>query len=613
MAGDDSPPAARTTLQCVVTNHLPQGSPTRALLSRESHGGSVRAVAAGRPPNLRGMRPGYEMGDDLHGEPGDAASRCPLIFVNLPREQVEVSSGRWMPVNALDALRFILQQARARFTHAVGSRVPVVVNLSYGSTAGSHSGGAMFECALDELLAADEHLAVTLAAGNSRDAESHAQLDVPARRSASLGLFVPPSTPFDTFVEFWLPPKADLSTITVTVTTPEGLEMAVSGSKRESVLEDGFTSTDTPEVRARKRTAALFLFPKVVQATDRTMVTLVVCGTVHSPRRQTLATAGPWRVTVKNGGKSALRVQCWVERDEVGTRRPQAARFFSVKVEKRGFERVIRTTNTLSNLGGTRFDLESQLLGLQGNDAEVARRTRERDLAQLTAGLGAADAARVTAAYDYNVALRQQITETQAAQTAAAELATAQQRAADQASQAAQQIQAAWQSLSDSLFDEVARIRGLLTGSAVDSLGGAQTSFTIATAQARAGDQAAAKQLPALSQALLALAESQATSAFDLARIRGATAQSLQQTGLQLAGNYSLALPSNAAPLPLVPRYQPSADAASQSTAALLSEIAQLREDQRAQAAAMASLQKRLLDLITRWETNGIPEVRSTA
>lgn len=324
--------------------------PNRALLSRESHGGSVMAVAAGRPPNLRGMRPGYEMGDDLHGEPGDAASRCPLIFVNLPREQVEVSSGRWMPVNALDALRFILQQARARFTHAVGSRVPVVVNLSYGSTAGSHSGGAMFECALDELLAADEHLAATLAAGNSRDAESHAQLDVPARRSASLGLFVPPSTPFDTFVEFWLPPKADLSTITVTVTTPEGLEMAVSGSKRESVLEDGFTSTDTPEVRARKRTAALFLFPKVVQATDRTMVTLVVCGTVHSPRRQTLATAGPWRVTVKNGGKSALRVQCWVERDEVGTRRPQAARFFSVKVEKRGFERVIRTTNTLSNL-----------------------------------------------------------------------------------------------------------------------------------------------------------------------------------------------------------------------------------------------------------------------
>ncbi len=324
--------------------------PNRALLSRESHGGSVMAVAAGQSPNLRGMRPCYGQGDDLHGEPGDAASRCPLIFVNLPREQVEVSSGRWMPVNALDALRFIVQEARTRFMRAGGSRVPVAVNLSYGSTAGSHCGEAIFECAMDELLAADDRLAITLAAGNSRDAESHAELDVPARRSASLGLFVPTSTPFDTFVEFWLPPRADLSTIEVSVTTPEGLVMAVSGSQRESVLAEPFAPADGPEQWARKRTAALFLFPKVVQATDRTMATLVVCGTVHSARRDTLATAGPWRVTVRNRGKSALNVQCWAERDEVGTRRAQAARFFSVEGENRRFKRAVRTTNTLSNL-----------------------------------------------------------------------------------------------------------------------------------------------------------------------------------------------------------------------------------------------------------------------
>lgn len=323
--------------------------PNRALLSRESHGGSVLAVAAGHPPNLCGMRPHYELGGDLHGEPDDAASCCPLIFVNLPREQVEVSSGRWMPVNALDALRFILQEARARYTGPDAALVPLVVNLSYGSTAGSHSGGAMFECALDELLAADEHLSVTLAAGNSREAESHAELDVPAGGSVSLGLFVPTSTPFDTFAEFWLPPNADLSTIEVSVTTPEGSVMVVSGSQRESVLAKPFTSTDA-EDRARKRTAALFLFPRVVQAVDRTMATLVVCGTVHSGRRDTLAIAGPWRVSVKNGGESALNVQCWAERDEVGTRRAQAARFFSLEAEMRRSECVIRTTNTLSNL-----------------------------------------------------------------------------------------------------------------------------------------------------------------------------------------------------------------------------------------------------------------------
>jgi len=51
------------------------------------------------------------------------------------------------------------------------------------------------------------------------------------------------------------------------------------------------------------------------------------------------------------------------------------------KASEEAAAKVRALADVLANLGGTRFDLENQLLGLQGNTAEVARRTRERDLA----------------------------------------------------------------------------------------------------------------------------------------------------------------------------------------------------------------------------------------
>jgi hypothetical protein len=78
-------------------------------------------------------------------------------------------------------------------------------------------------------------------------------------------------------------------------------------------------------------------------------------------------------------------------------------------------------------------------------------------------------------------------------------------------------------------MDEVARIRGLMSGGAT-SMAGAQSSFAIATAQARAGDQDAAKLLPGLSKTLLDLAEQNAVSMVELRRIQGMTAASLMET-----------------------------------------------------------------------------------
>jgi phage-related minor tail protein len=279
----------------------------------------------------------------------------------------------------------------------------------------------------------------------------------------------------------------------------------------------------------------------------------------------------------------------------------------------------------LSDLAGTRFDLENQLLGLNGNAGEVARRTRERDLAGLTQGLSATDAARVTAAYDYNLALRQQIEATTAAQEAAQKLAEEQTRAADEAQRAADQFRDAWQSITDTLFDEVARIRGLLGLGGSDSLASAQSRFAITTAQARAGDQEAAKLLPGLSQTLLELAGANATSLLELQRIRAQVAASLEQTGTGLAGRFGLKVPSFDVGTNYVPRDMlalvhegeaivPKAyNNQGGSNGALVSEVRALREDNKAQALAIVRLQAEMNRTLKKWDGEGLPVERVEA
>ena len=285
----------------------------------------------------------------------------------------------------------------------------------------------------------------------------------------------------------------------------------------------------------------------------------------------------------------------------------------------------------LAGLGDIRFDLEQQLLQAQGNNPEAARLLRERDLARLTAGLSADQAAQIVAAYDYNEALRAQITATTEARQAADALAAEQARAADEAQRAADAFRSAWQSVADSLFEEVSRIRGLLqSGPGGLTLAAAQAQFAIATGQARAGDQDAARSLPGLSQTLLELATANAGSLLELNRIRAQIAASLEQTGTGLAGRFGLTVPRLSTGTNLVPRdmlamlhegeavvprpFNPAAGgAAGVEGGAVLREISGLREDQRAQSLSVVRLQTEMNRILKTWDGNGLPTERVEA
>lgn len=126
--------------------------------------------------------------------------------------------------------------------------------------------------------------------------------------------------------------------------------------------------------------------------------------------------------------------------------------------------------------------------------------------------------------------------------------------AASAAATAADSTAKAWQSITDSIWGEVKRIRGLIEGTGQDAFAAAQARFTVATAQARAGDQTAASALPELSQNMLKLAEVNARTLVELKIIQGQTAGSLMDTGSVLSSQYGLTIPSFDVGTDYVPR-----------------------------------------------------------
>lgn len=221
-----------------------------------------------------------------------------------------------------------------------------------------------------------------------------------------------------------------------------------------------------------------------------------------------------------------------------------------------------------------RLSLERQLLEVQGNTAAL----RALDLAQLD---------------ESNRALQQQIWALQD-----------QQKAADEAAAAAEKLRSAWESITDSLLSEVARIRGSM-GSGTKTYAQVLSEFNAATLAARAGDQEAAKSLPGLSQSLLTVAADAATSAQELARIQGQTAASLEQTVAIINGMAGLPSDTAKAATASIPTWWeqfasnqsasmslPANDSATvlvDGLAALRQELADLRDEQRIASATIAS------------------------
>lgn len=339
----------------------------------QSHAAAITTLLAGRAVCL----PSYPLraadradacqddaADERCQDADDAASLAPIVAVQFPREQVGVAGSRWLAVHVLDGLRFIGAVATRQAAEREATPKPLIVNLSYGGTAGAHDGTAMLEAAMAEIVQAHGSMRLVLAAGNARGTRRPCEDENPLgyvpsgyhalceelkpAASANFHLYIPPNKSIETYLEIWFEnPKIKFDQeqfvppheIGICLTDPSG-----------GVLEtDQFLNIAVSNDDAKDVTCGLICFPRVAQSTRRSMALIVVAATQTS---RVSAISGIWRVTLTNRSKETVwRANAWVERDELpgSDFEGQAARLVNADPEN---NRAVELTdeNTLNNI-----------------------------------------------------------------------------------------------------------------------------------------------------------------------------------------------------------------------------------------------------------------------
>lgn len=137
------------------------------------------------------------------------------------------------------------------------------------------------------------------------------------------------------------------------------------------------------------------------------------------------------------------------------------------------------------------------------------------------------------------------------------------------------ELKDAWRSLSDSIIEEVERIKGeVLDGP--NNRAYLEAQFAVATAAARAGDQAAAEKLPQLSGQLSDLYQSTAESQADLSYLNASLLASLEETRRIVTGFAATGVVPGAAASTAAKAQQVETKAAAAERAVLSDELGNL-------------------------------------
>lgn len=281
--------------------HWPGGRvPFHALDTAASHGSHVADLAAG-PRTVQART--ANLPPDLDAPASwasadDAASRCPLIAVQLDPRTVADTSGGAMNVAVLDAMAYILARCDAQ--------AEVMVNLSYGTLAGPHDGTSWLECAMDEWIAlSGGRLQVVVAAGNSYQLRTHANVALEPGAAEVLHWRVPPDDRTPSFLEVWLAPGS--TGITITLTPPGCAALPALPPGASGVWLD-----------ASGQPKATLIYPTSVATGERGTCALLALAPTFSFEADTCtAASGVWRVRLSNEGEERAVIDAYIERDDV--------------------------------------------------------------------------------------------------------------------------------------------------------------------------------------------------------------------------------------------------------------------------------------------------------
>ncbi|SDJ18833.1 hypothetical protein [Aliiruegeria lutimaris] len=186
----------------------------RLLDHHATHGGHILGLAGGNGARL----PGPELGDDIQ-----------IVAVQLPNTVAWDTSGFGKEMFMLSALHYIFARASeiARDCGVAGE-LPLVVNFSYGWSAGRHDGRSEMEAAIQQMLARRRQVqpetAVVMPTGNTFDSDMHARVAASdfEEGTARVGWRLLPDDRTSSYLEIWLPEEFDPQGWQVRLIPPPG-------------------------------------------------------------------------------------------------------------------------------------------------------------------------------------------------------------------------------------------------------------------------------------------------------------------------------------------------------------------------------------------------------
>ena len=284
------------------------GEPGQSIRRHASHGSHVMDIAAGYAPDKPDPVP-----DDVR-----------IIAVQLPDTIAWDTSGFGKDMYLVSALHYIFERAD-RIARGYGvENVRLVVNLSFGFSAGPHDGSSELEAAFDELVAKRRlhtgPTALVVPSGNSFLQRMHAVLDDDAfvDNQSKLPWRIQPNDRTSSFLEIWFDPCEDPAGMQICVDDPGGRFTTSIRIPSVSVVQRDDHSNILPIMNNSDQMIGQLSVDQP-RGLDRWRALIAIAPTEPSRDTALSAPAGPWTISIKKSDPepgSVGNIHCWIQRDD---------------------------------------------------------------------------------------------------------------------------------------------------------------------------------------------------------------------------------------------------------------------------------------------------------
>jgi hypothetical protein len=292
------------------------------LRGRVAHGTHVMDLGCGP----------YKLADTLCARPNNAAagsptwakaqddaSTAPIIFVQLPMNTVQDTTLRYaMQQDVINALEYIID--------ACDKNADIVVNLSWGTFAGPHTGTTLLERKIDQLITLHgKRLKVVIPAGNGYQSRTHAHFQLDVGKHIDLQWRTLPDDAAESYLELWMEQGAQLE---LDITYPNGI---TTQNVQLGAIQFLDYLTAFPPPTQPNAIMGVCYKPSLQGALGPAPgIMLALAPTTRLNGVPLPAPHGVWKIKVKNTGTKTTVVDGHIERNDnaAGTRKGTRQSYF---------------------------------------------------------------------------------------------------------------------------------------------------------------------------------------------------------------------------------------------------------------------------------------------